>query len=164
MWTTQFKISILLKYKTNLKSKGRCFLKIFLLFSSSILTPQLHGRILKRHPETSRAFQGRTVPWSRLTPRKSPKPSHGYLSPSAAEFSVCNALPGSHRLGCFSPYPKRLPLAPLSAQGPRIFPSLTVSRPSSALTMSTPRFHRPKPIVSSPRPAFTVSATPSHHL
>ena len=81
MLKTQFKISILMKYKTNLKSKGRCFLKIFLLFSSSILTPPLHGRTLKRHRETSRAFQGRTVPWSRLTPRKCPKPSHGYLSP-----------------------------------------------------------------------------------
>ena len=79
-WTIQFKISILMKYKTNLKRKRCVLLKIFLLFSYSLTHP-LHGGILKRHPETSRAFQRPTDPWSRLTPRKCPKLSHGYLSP-----------------------------------------------------------------------------------
>ena len=139
------------------------FLKIFLLFSSSILTHFMaeHLKDTVKLPEHSR---GAESPGPVLPPGSAPNRPTAICPRTAAEFSVCNALPGSHRLGCFSPCPKRLPLAPLSAQGPRIFPSLTVSRPSSALTMSTPRFHRPKPIVSSPRPAFTVSATPSHQL
>ena len=142
------------------------FFKKYSYFSViQYLLPHFMDKYLKDTLKLPEHSSGPQFPGPVLHPGSAPNRPTVICPRTAAEFSVCNALPGSHRLGCFSPCPKRLPLAPLSAQGPRIFPSLTVSRPSSALTMSTtwcstvpsPLSHRLDPLSFDP-------ATPSHHL
>ena len=164
----------------NSKKQSAVLFKIFLFFSYSTLTPPLQGRILER-PWKFQSIPGAhssLVPdpgrwWPRSShPQKVPQTVPWLFVPWPLLSSPLSAMHSPGPIACpmalavshvvqngSQPLSHRRHLAPLSAHGPRIFPSLTVSRPSPALTMSTPQFHRPKPIVSSPRPAFTLSAT-----